>query len=772
MSRRRATAAPVTLFPFLAVLMCTMGALIVLLVLVSAQVREDAVARAQQELIRTSEVESTDTTSGNAAQLAITVPDAEAATIENTISGKPEPLPPEPDLTAQHQQLASLQLLLTSLRRSLAELKSGQSALESETEQIEQHTRVTTGQRQQLEAQLQRAVESRDETLKTLDALNARRQRLLTAVHDSQTRIAQRQRKLSGNSEFVIVPFDGDDGTTRRPIILGCTDHSIRFVSEDITLTPDQLLGFTPESNPLLAGANEIVRFWSAYNSVQDHPGSEPVPYILLVVRPSGTVSFYLARRFLAGLGADYGYELITTDFEYSAPDSDPRAREMALAAIAEMLAGKTPQTSADTFSETLSRGRLPSGAGGRGPSGRGLPNGGAERGSETFSGMTGSGRDMQRFDSRALRRGSRTASQSFFSSQNFRAHQQRSSAGTTLNRHQSPAPQLPRPVSGSNDSNRPGPAGQLRPGTAGVPRSRLPAQPRTSGSPGSSTTPNQSKPAQTAAVPGTSSADPTAAGNTRADRNLTGTAGRNVNPDGTDIDGTFPESDRTPGSGKVGSSGPMAMTEGQNTGRPDATSVFDAIEETTHPLLRNPSGRKPGRPPASPSPSGAPASGGTLSGMPLPRPVGTVSENSTPAAPQKSSASPRSPGSRASRVIRRQWGIRNPAGTIALEKPIVIRVARDRIVIGDRYKVTRTVDRSARQIAELTVLAVDRVARTWGVPPQRFYWVPAVTLFVEPGGELLRGPLEDQLRRNSVSVETQFSNRTVLRSARSGDTP
>jgi len=121
---------------------------------------------------------------------------------------------------------------------------------------------------------------------------------------------------------------------------------------------------------------------------------------------------------------------------------------------------------------------------------------------------------------------------------------------------------------------------------------------------------------------------------------------------------------------------------------------------------------------------------------------------------------------------VRRQWGIRNPAGTIALEKPVIIRAARDRIIIGDRFKVTRTVNRSARQIADLTVLAIDRLAREWGVPPQRFYWVPAITLVVEPGGELLRGPLEDQFRRNNVSVETQFSQETILRSSPPGDTP
>jgi len=127
-------------------------------------------------------------------------------------------------------------------------------------------------------------------------------------------------------------------------------------------------------------------------------------------------------------------------------------------------------------------------------------------------------------------------------------------------------------------------------------------------------------------------------------------------------------------------------------------------------------------------------------------------------------STSPQSSARRQSpRNVRRQWGIRNPSGTIALEKPIVIYASREKVVIDGKYKITRTVDRAPAQIVDWTILAIDRVATEWGVPPRRFYWVPAVTLVIEPGGDLLRGPLEDKLRRSGVSVESRFSAGSVF---------
>ena len=49
MARSQRTSNPVTLFPFLAVLLCTIGALVLMLVVVSAGIRKDAVATAKQK---------------------------------------------------------------------------------------------------------------------------------------------------------------------------------------------------------------------------------------------------------------------------------------------------------------------------------------------------------------------------------------------------------------------------------------------------------------------------------------------------------------------------------------------------------------------------------------------------------------------------------------------------------------------------------------------------------------------------------------------------
>ncbi|MBC8291004.1 MAG: hypothetical protein H8E37_11880, partial [Planctomycetes bacterium] len=216
---------------------------------------------------------------------------------------------------------------------------------------------------------------------------------------------------------------------------------------EDIEQTPKQLDGSKPDNNPLLAGTNQIVQFWANYNAVQADSESQPVPYVLLVVRPSGTVGFYLARKFLAGLGADSGYELVEEDLEFSAPESDPRAREMALAAISEMLATRTQRGDAATFSETLEDdGDLDGAGNGRGGSRNGTAGGTGRNGTGAAGGGPGKGRGGtgnssppnalaaaaeagRSFDSRLLRHGP-SASDSFFESGRFRKHQSRAEGG------------------------------------------------------------------------------------------------------------------------------------------------------------------------------------------------------------------------------------------------------------------------------------------------------------------------------------------------------
>lgn len=775
MSRRKPNAAPVTLFPFLAVLMCTMGALIVLLVLVSAQVRDDAVAKAKEVRSRRDEPEVTEPNIEVPILPVVSEPEPVLA------EAKPEPLPPMPNLDGSRRTLAGLDERERSLKKALGDRDAKLAALNEEVDAVRRETALAAAQRQQLEADLKQAVRVRQAAMNQLSELDAERARLLASIRESKKMIEQRQRELNADNEFVIVPFDGRSGTARRPIIIECTDRSIRFVSEEIELTPQQLLGFTPENNPLLAGANEIVRYWATRNSVQENPGSEPVPYVLLVVRPSGTVGFYLARKFLAGLGADHGYELIEEDFVFSAPPSDPRAREMALAAIAELLAtGQSKRPPESTFSESLTNSGDGPRGGGREDDG---PRGTGSRG--TFSGMTNSGRDMQSFDSRVLRHGAGPASSGlpassgFFNSNNFQKHQSGTapertgaglaSSGARLNPESGERIRTGNGLSGRSDPEQNGvgqrpasPPGSIAGGSpenrSSEGNARLLTGP---GGAGGSDLPIGLRSAPQLGTLRTSSGQPEPPKpfdfSTGPDPLIAAPA----NPRGSAGTGDDPQL-----AGGAGSAGSIARDAASPRGENDLlTAPEGLIRPDFESSGASPSGSA-GRP-ANLAASQKSSSSG--SAAPANDSPGAASDGTPESQLTMSASSGNSPRRQPPQNVRRQWGIRNPAGTIALEKSIVIHAGRDKVVIDGKFKVTRTVDRAPTQIVDWTILAMDRVATEWGVPPRRFYWVPAVTLIVEPGGDLLRGPLEDALRRSGVSVETRFSDGSVFESPAGG---
>ena len=65
-------------------------------------------------------------------------------------------------------------------------------------------------------------------------------------------------------SRFSILPYDYASGTTRRPIIIECTENQITFASEGVVLSAADIEGFTPAFNPLQAGADALVDYWQA----------------------------------------------------------------------------------------------------------------------------------------------------------------------------------------------------------------------------------------------------------------------------------------------------------------------------------------------------------------------------------------------------------------------------------------------------------------------------------------------------------------------------
>ncbi len=90
---------------------------------------------------------------------------------------------------------------------------------------------------------------------------------------------------------FSLVPFDGVSGTRRRPIYLECTATCIRIQPEGMFFGPTELEGFSERLNPLVLGVHALVEHWNVAAAA-----AEGDPYVLLNVRPSGIITFYLSR--------------------------------------------------------------------------------------------------------------------------------------------------------------------------------------------------------------------------------------------------------------------------------------------------------------------------------------------------------------------------------------------------------------------------------------------------------------------------------------------
>ena len=130
-----------------------------------------------------------------------------------------------------------------------------------------------------------------------------------------------------------IVAFDTATGTSRKPILIECTEKEIRFAAEGISITAEELSGFPPEYNPLKAGTEALLNYWAENGKRNEKP------YVLLVVRPQGTTGFYVARGLLSKLDHHFGYELVSESTDLNWPKTDPEAVAACQRAVQSVLA-------------------------------------------------------------------------------------------------------------------------------------------------------------------------------------------------------------------------------------------------------------------------------------------------------------------------------------------------------------------------------------------------------------------------------------------------
>ncbi len=309
--RRRLT---VDTFPFLAVLLGAMGALILVLLIFdyrakkaarqrveaavvrqSAEAEQKAAARRAELLAREEErrreweqkqAALRRTVAAQQAEVTRAIEEAEAATKQ-----------------ARHQDEAERQALAAARARSEKErtqLVTVKSHLENGSDQVRQ------GEAASRQGQA------------TLRELTADLTQIEQAIRDLKT-----TRRRDPNT-YTVVPYKGPQGTDRRPIAIECTTHGLIF-------HPDRAAHAVPFNGDEVR-ADLAKRIERQRPTLPDDQQKLP-PYLLLLIRPDGIDTYYDLQTTLKGLPLVFGYEFIEDDWtlEFPAnPEEKPTGRATA----------------------------------------------------------------------------------------------------------------------------------------------------------------------------------------------------------------------------------------------------------------------------------------------------------------------------------------------------------------------------------------------------------------------------------------------------------
>jgi hypothetical protein len=284
--RRRRQALQVSTFPFLAVLLCAMGALILLLLVIDRRAKMAALARAlhaQQQVAAErakvrerlrAESEQRRREREEKARL------QERHLAEQVVAARGKADSAHVTLDQEERRYRDLQRQFQSLRGRLAQTEREVSAVEAEAEKAGAADAATRRERQRLTEQLAQ----------------------LEAVLANLKEMREREKRT-----YSLVPFHGKRGQGRKPIYVECQGEAVVF-------HPDAkaLKGFDLCESGIRQEVEERV---ARQRAGPDPPEKGEAPYLFLLVRPDGIPVYYLVQNALTGLKVDFGYEFVDADW-------------------------------------------------------------------------------------------------------------------------------------------------------------------------------------------------------------------------------------------------------------------------------------------------------------------------------------------------------------------------------------------------------------------------------------------------------------------------
>jgi hypothetical protein len=310
MSRAKATdvSSPISLFPFIGILLCTMGALLVVLIAVSPSARE-VVSR----------------------QAASRRPPRNAEADRDTRA----------KLQEVHEFVSELDRVRSEAEHKLREDQMRLSHLEGHMRRLQEKLQSLQLAASELTALEEEHYDDRDQAEREVGRLH----QLIASTREAIDSLKQEQQ--TKKRSYALVTYEGANGTTRRPIYVECVNGEILLQPEGVHITEDDL---QPPFGPgnVLASALRAARDHLVSLHPEEGRNRDTEPYPLVIVRPSGTAMYSRAQKAIQTGDFDFGYELVEEDWELKYPAADPqlahveqqaieqaRIRLMALAAAA-----------------------------------------------------------------------------------------------------------------------------------------------------------------------------------------------------------------------------------------------------------------------------------------------------------------------------------------------------------------------------------------------------------------------------------------------------
>lgn len=270
--RRSDTMAP-ALFPFLAVLLCTIGALVMVLAITVTSSHASAKKEAELALL-----EAKDQSNLIKAQ-------------SNELAFRREEM--KQDIERRRQALQDIEDHLARLKEELKSLEVGLEKLSDENISAE----VSVDKKIKRTEELKKEIQAKKQEIE-----------------------AEIAKKKDRRPAFAIMPYTGRSGTTRRPVYIECVKGKVVIQPEGIIIEDKDLVPPGP-GNPL-ATALRVLR--NAYTERDAQYGFTQPPYPLLIIRPDGIESYARARTAMSSWDDQFGYELVEADMELAFPPGVP----------------------------------------------------------------------------------------------------------------------------------------------------------------------------------------------------------------------------------------------------------------------------------------------------------------------------------------------------------------------------------------------------------------------------------------------------------------